>query len=452
MFKNFYKIKIIVVTGALLALVNLSNARSLPGKTHGDFSKIVPGVTKKELAKIKAGFSLYSKGWVTAPASTRVRDGLGPMFNAVTCTSCHQHNGRGRPPIEGLKADFSLLIRLSIPGKTHNGAPIPEPNYGGQFHPKAILGVKPEGSLAIKRKYIKGYFADGHSYELEVPQYDLVNLNYGSLHTDVMISPRVAPAIIGLGYLNAIDKSDILKNSDEFDKNNDGISGRPNWVYDIKNNRVELGRFGWKASQPNLAQQNAAAFNGDLGITSSLFEKENCTEDQDNCNNAPSGGELEIDDKRLSFVNLLTEMIDAPKRRNILNSNVINGEKVFKKISCNACHIPDWITATNNINPALSGMKISPYTDLLLHDMGEGLADNRPDFEANGREWKTPPLWGIGLQKRVNGHTRFLHDGRARNLEEAILWHGGEAKPSQEKYLSLSLKDRQDLLSFLNSL
>jgi len=445
-------LKKLLLAGGIMSLASFSFAKSLPGRTHKEYSHLVEGLTKAEVAKVKAGFSLYAKGWVTAPASTRVRDGLGPMFNAVTCTSCHQHNGRGRPPIEGMKADFSLLMRLSIPGKSTTGAPVGEPSYGGQFHPKSILGIKPEGSVKIKRTYIKGTFADGSVYELEKPEYEFINLNYGNMHPETMSSPRVAPAIIGLGYLEAISQKDILAFADEKDLNKDGVSGRPNWVYDFVTKKKALGRFGWKANQPNLTQQNAGAFNGDVGITTSLFKEQNCTDNQLECLSALDGGETEIDDKRLGFVTLLTQMIDVPKRRDVTRPNVIAGEKLFKKVSCTACHKADWITASEGINPAIANKKISPYTDLLLHDMGEGLADHRPDFEATGREWKTPPLWGLGLQRKVNGHTRYLHDGRARNIEEAILWHGGEAKKSKDLYLQLSKNERKQLVEFVNSL
>ncbi len=433
-----YKILILVQA---LVWANLSYSKYLPGTDRKAFSKLVDGLSKKELAQIKAGFSLYAKGWVTAPSSTRVRDGLGPHFNAVSCVSCHQHNGRGRPPVKGLKPDFSLLIRLSISGESKNGGPLADPIYGGQFHPRSTLGVKSEGALNLKYNKKVITLSDGKNVELQSPSYRLDNLNYGPMSPDIRISPRVAPHLAGVGKLDKVTEESILEYSDEFDKNVDGISGRANYVWNIIESKKTIGKFGWKANQPTLLQQNAGAFNGDLGITSSLLKKQNCSVGQFDCSSALDGGELEISDKHLGFVNLAVASIDIPQVKRLKHYE--EGRKVFEKLDCQKCHRPSF---------ELESETISPYTDLLLHDMGEGLADKRSDFMANGREWKTAPLWGIGAQKETNGHTFLLHDGRARNVEEAILWHGGEAKRSQLGYINLSKDERTSLIDFVNSL
>jgi CxxC motif-containing protein (DUF1111 family) len=269
---------------------------------------------------------------------------------------------------------------------------------------------------------------------------------------DVLLSPRTAPQMIGLGLLEAVAESDVLSAADPGDEDQDGISGRPNRVFDATSGNVVLGRFGWKANQPSLDQQNSGAFLGDIGITSALFPDENCTGSQPECEAARNGGSPEIDDEHLGDVDYYSRLLAVPARRDITKADVRRGERLFGDIGCAKCHTTILHTEDVEGFPELSGQLIHPYTDLLLHDMGDALADGRPDFEADGNEWRTPPLWGIGLFSDVNDHTRYLHDGRARNLEEAVLWHGGEAESSSAAFKSLSGDERDALLAFLASL
>jgi CxxC motif-containing protein (DUF1111 family) len=236
------------------------------------------------------------------------------------------------------------------------------------------------------------------------------------------------------------------------DTDGDGISGRVNHVWDVEHREVRVGRFGWKANQPSLRQQNAGAFRGDIGITSDLFPEEDCPPAQAECRAAPSGGAPELDAWKLEQVTFYTRMLAVPARRDVDHPEVLRGRRLFRELRCASCHVPRHETGTMPDAPELSGQTVFPYTDLLLHDMGPELADDRPDFEATGREWRTPPLWGLGLVRTVNRHTRFLHDGRARSLEEAILWHGGEAEHSRERFRDLSAPERAALLRFLESL
>ena len=274
---------------------------------------------------------------------------------------------------------------------------------------------------------------------------------YGPIANNINISPRVANQMIGLGLLEAIDENTLLNFSDENDSNSDGISGRPNYVWDVENNSTKIGRFGWKANQPNLRQQVAAAFNGDIGITSTLFPLENCPPGVD-CNTLPNGGSPEIPDNNLNHVTLYSSTLGVPARRNWDEIEIQEGKALFNQINCNSCHIPQIVTGNHPTIDALSNQIIRPYTDLLLHDMGDELSDNSTDFLATGNEWRTPPLWGIGLIETVNGHTRLLHDGRARNMEEAILWHGGEAENSKLAFKNLDAINREKVISFLNTL
>ena len=415
------------------------------------FSLSARNLTNLERRTFEVGDSFFNQNWVTAPASTAARDGLGPTFNAQACSSCHTHDGRGRPPESPDDPTRGLLLRLSIPGTDATGAPLPDPNYGGQLQDRAIRQIPPEGRLILTYTEIPGTYADGQPYTLLSPHYDFADLAFGPLHPDLMLSPRVAPSVFGAGLLETIPESIILAQADPADADNDGISGRPNMVWNWRQGKTTLGRFGWKANQPTVEQQVAAAFLGDIGITSTLFPEENCPPLQTDCQSAPNGGAPELPAERLQKITFYNRTLAVPAMRNLDDLQVAQGAKLFLSAGCAACHTPQYVTGESDI-PALSHQTIYPYTDLLLHDMGDGLADNRPDFLANGREWRTPPLWGLGLIETVNGHTRLLHDGRARSIAEAILWHGGEAEKARDNFIGLSQQERAALIAFLNSL
>ncbi len=396
------------------------------------------------------GNSLFNQNWVTAPASTTARDGLGPFFNARACSTCHFRDGRGRAPEVIGEINHGLLLRLSTPGVTSTGASNSDPIYGGQLQDQSILNTTTEGTFDVTYTSLVVNYSDGKSINLRKPTYSIKNLTYGSLASNIQISPRVAQQMPGLGLLEAIPQNTILGYADENDTNGDGISGKPNYVWNVEKQASSLGRFGWKANQPTIRQQVAGAFAGDLGITSSLFPDENCPDGVD-CNQITNGGTPEIPDDKLGRVTLYSSTLGVPARRNHDNQGILEGKVLFNSVSCAACHIPKMKTGSHTI-PALENQTIRPYTDLLLHDMGDDLADNAPDFKATGNEWRTPPLWGIGLIETVNGHTNLLHDGRARNIEEAILWHGGEAENSKLEFMNLSLTERKKVLDFIKSL
>lgn len=401
------------------------------------------------------GNSFFNKNWVVAPASPTARDGLGPLFHTRSCSGCHLRDGRGAPPAKG-ELPTALLFRLSIPGASAHGAPLPDPIFGAQLATQAIPGVEPEGTVSIEYDSIEGSYADGTKYTLEKPIYTLVpSPAYAAPHPDILLGPRIASPLHGLGLLEAVPEATILSHADPDDKDRDGISGRPNHIWNPETQTTELGRFGWKANQPDIRQQTAAAFLSDIGITSSIHPKDDLTASQVAAlppetvlSSAP-----ELEDRILDRVVRYSQTLAPPARRNWKDATVQKGRDLFHAIGCIACHLPELKTAPDYSDlPEVAGQIIRPYTDLLLHDMGPDLDDDRPDFEATGSEWRTPPLWGIGLTQAVNGHTRFLHDGRARNLEEAILWHGGEADAAKTHYLNLSSADREALLTFLNSL
>jgi len=421
-------------------------------QTVNAFALPIPDLSSQDELLFFVGNSFFNQNWVQAPASTSARDGLGPYFNAKSCSGCHFKDGRGQPPSSIGQLSEGFIVRLSIPGNGSHGEPIGDPNYGKQFQDHGIDGVKNEGLFAIEWKLTKGKYPDGKVYELRQPIIKFNELNYGNMSDDILISPRVAPQMIGLGLLEAIDEATILAFADENDKNNDGISGKPNYVWNAIAQKTQLGRFGWKANEPTILQQISGALNGDMGISSDYFQDQHILPHQTEAKNAPQGGSPEIENDDLEKLHLYSATLAVPARRNIDDENVLTGKQLFQSLNCNSCHIDKMVTGTHSQFSVLSNQTIRPYTDLLLHDMGDGLADNRPDFLATGNEWRTPPLWGIGLFHVVNKHTFYLHDGRARNLEEAILWHGGEAEKAKNNFMQLSENDRNNLLRFLNSL
>lgn len=418
----------------------------------------------------KVGNGFFKRLWVSAPASTKAADGLGPLFNARACQRCHIKDGRGHPPNGNYPEDTaeSMFLRLSIPPQTDEQRQLLEtrqvnvigdPVYGTQLQDFAIQGHVAEGRMHITYEEIPVELAGGEVVHLRQPTYTVTDLGYGPLHPDVMLSPRVAPPMIGLGLLEQIPEAQILAHADPDDANGDGISGRAQRVRDPATGEIRLGRFGWKAGEATLDAQNQGAFAGDIGISTPLnpFNSGDCTPAQTACLEAPHGGDpqydnLEAPQQVTDLVLFYSRHLAVPARRDADDPEVLRGKDLFYTAGCISCHVPKFRTGTDGPDPELNDQLIWPYTDLLLHDMGEGLADNRPEGLASGQEWRTAPLWGIGLTELVSGHTFLLHDGRARNVTEAILWHGGEAEASREVFRGLPPDDRAALLRFVNSL
>ncbi len=414
------------------------------------FGKSAANLPIEKLRDFAFGNSLFNTRWVIAPASVGSLDGLGPLFNRPSCSGCHVRDGRGRPPASPDEPMMSMLVQLSVPAAAGE-RPKPHPVYGKQLQDRAIPNIDPEGRVAVNYTEEIGEFGDGVTYALRRPRYEFRELAYGPLGEGTMYSVRVAPAVHGLGLLEAVDEQTILAAADPDDEDGDGISGRPNHVSDAVVNRRVLGRFGWKANIPTLREQVAAAASGDIGLTSSIFTEDHVTPAQALRIAAVNGGTPELSEKQLNKLEFYLRTLAVPARRNIDNPVARRGERLFSDIGCAKCHTPTMKTGDHPL-PQLASQIIHPYTDLLLHDMGDELADGRPDHEATGNEWRTPPLWGIGLQKAVNGHTFLLHDGRARNVMEAILWHGGEGAESKRRVLQMSAGDRNALLAFIQSL
>ncbi len=429
------------------------------------FAMPIPQLAKEQAEPHAMGKEQFNEAWVVAPDPGGVW-GLGPTFNEDRCIHCHINNGRAKAPEDGNEAVAGMLVRLSIAGATEKtGAPLPHPNYGDQLQNRGVQDRVPaEGHPIFRYETREVSFADGEKVTLRKPKLEFKNLQFGELGEDALISPRAAQAMVGLGLLEAVPEETIFALAKEQEKQG-LVSGKANYVWDMESEKSVLGRFGWKANQPSIRQQVAAAFHGDIGATTYLFHEENCPAVQTACLDLPSAAKCggqggctgntfrpEVVPSRLTNITLYLQTLAVPARRNVEDPGVQRGEKLFAEANCSACHIPELKTGAKPAVAAAANLAIHAYTDLLLHDMGTDLADGRPDFKADGNEWRTAPLWGIGLLPKVNGHSDLLHDGRARNVTEAILWHGGEAEKAREAFRAMKKDDRAALVKFVESL
>jgi CxxC motif-containing protein (DUF1111 family) len=428
----------------------LGGATGRPAFGPTAFALPAPNLDAGQLRDFAFGNRLFNTNWVETGASTAAFDGLGPLFNRVSCSGCHVRDGRGRPPEPGEPMD-SMLVRISLPGRAADGGPVAHPVYGDQIQDRAIPGVPPEATVLLSWEESGGHYADGEPYRLRRPRIELRDPAYGAPGEGLLTSPRTAQGMIGLGLLEAVPDASLLALADPEDRDGDGISGRVNRVWDVAAQAAAIGRFGWKSNQPNLLQQVTAAAAGDIGITSTLAAHDACTPPQSACRGAPSGGVPELSDTFVAKLLLYTRSLAVPHRRKVDDARVQRGEQLFAQAGCAACHVSTLQSGPHAL-AAVAHQRFHPFTDLLLHDMGEGLADGRPDFEADGREWRTAPLWGLGMIPTVNGHELLLHDGRARGPAEAILWHGGEAQAAREAFRAMGKSDREALIAFLRSL
>ena len=431
------------------------------------FSQSSANITFEEEGTFKLGNAIFRKNWVSSPSSTQASDGLGPLFNERACQNCHLKDGRGRPP-EGDSGTTSMFLRLARAASTeeekaqvaaHKVPNFPDPVYGSQLQELAVPGLRGEGRMRVEYEEQNVTLGDGSVVSLRKPLYSVDSLAYGPLDARTTLSPRMTPPMIGLGLVEQIAPADILAHADPQDRDGDGILGRPNIVRDGVTGELTLGRFGWKAQTPSIRQQSADAFAGDIGISTPEVPRHwgDCTEAQKDCLAMPNGvqerlGPVEAPPPVMDLVTFYSQNLAVPARRDLDRPEVLAGKKLFYDMGCTSCHTPKFVTRRGTPNKAQAFQLIWPYSDFLLHDMGEGLADGQQVGEATGNDWRTPPLWGIGLTETVNGNTFFLHDGRARNLTEAVLWHGGEARKARDRFAAARAADRDALIKFLESL
>ncbi|MBN9218793.1 MAG: c-type cytochrome [Mesorhizobium sp.] len=435
--------------------------------SRDSFSHPSANLTFEEEGTFKLGNALFRKNWVSSPSSTQASDGLGPLFNERACQNCHLKDGRGRPP-QGDAGTTSMFLRLARDASTaeeraaiasHQLLNFPDPVYGTQLQELAVPGLKGEGRMHIEYQERKVELTEGTVISLRKPTYSVADLGYGPLDAHTTLSPRLTPPMIGLGLIEQIAPADILAHADPDDRDGDGISGKPNIVRDGLTGEVTLGRFGWKAQTASIRQQAADAFAGDIGISTPEEPKHwgDCTAAQKECLAMPTGvqkrlGPAEAPAPVLDLVTFYSQNLAVPARRDLDAPDVLAGKKLFYEIGCVSCHTPKFVTRRDTPNKAQAFQLIWPYSDFLLHDMGPDLADGQSVGEATGAEWRTPPLWGIGLTETVNGNSFFLHDGRARTLVEAILWHGGEAQKARDRFAAANATERDALVKFLESL
>ena len=412
----------------------------------GAFSQVFPHLSAEKLKMHDRGDKLFEATFNNDP-TTRFF-GLGPIFNAESCVSCHVGDGRGKVPVNNGDPMGTLLLRIAQMQPLEGGKPNPYPNFGGQVQHRSILGVKAETDILVTFTEQQFAFPDGEVYTLRQPHYQFVNA-YKAMPSAYMLSARMPSPVFGLGLLEAVPESTLEGWEDPSDLDGDGIKGRRNVVHSALGGDWKTGRFGWKAGQPTVIEQTAGALNQDMGITSYIMPVENAFgQDQMLGVNVRK----EISDSNLVALAYYVRSLAVPGRRNADDADVLEGKRFFHLVGCGGCHKSGYYTGSNMIDPELNYQKIYPYTDLLLHDMGAGLADGYTEFRANGSDWRTPPLWGIGLTKTVNGNQHYLHDGRARNFTEAIMWHGGEAQKSANEFSKLTAEERAKVMKFLNSL
>lgn len=424
-----------------------SSGAYIEDATGNAFGYPLPLLAASERRAFAVGNAIFRANWVAAPASTKGLDGLGPLFNARSCSSCHLRDGRSRPPEAQEPDRFGLLLRIGV--RDSHGPDLPHPVYGTQIQDQAIAGVLPEAKPEIEWVRTTGQYGDGEPFELLSPVYRLQQLGHGELSDGVVLGGRTAPQMIGLGLLEAIPLAALLQVADPEDRDGDGVSGR---LHVLPGTGGQIGRFGWKATQPTVEAQTVGALVHDMGITSPLAPVEVLTDSQRELLGWRDEQVPDIDAQKLARLVFYSRTLAVPAPRDQKDPDVIRGRQLFHEYGCAACHIPEWITGPVDFHPAFGGRVITPYTDLLLHDLGEGLADQKRDGDAEPAEWRTAPLWGIGLIPVVNDHQRYLHDGRARGLAEAVLWHGGEALPARERFRLAARAQRQQLLAFLRSL
>ncbi len=365
---------------------------------------------------------------------------VGPTFNAPSCVSCHRGNGRGELRITKGREGSDTVLKISLAQGTEGQAsgPIPVPGIGLQLRDHAVRGHPIEGRLRLTWSTISGTYDDGTPYQLRFPHIAVRGLRRWRT-SKIHRSLRRAPPVVGSGLIDALPPAAIEAHADPFDTNGDGISGRVNLVRDVQTRSLQVGRFGFKAGAPTLKQQIAAAYATDMGVSNPLFRMRDARP--------------EISAQILDATTFYTATLGMPMARNQRDFGIARGRSFFAAIGCQDCHTSTFVTGSG-IHTALSNQTIHPFSDFLLHDMGAGLSDDRPEFQASGSEWRTTPLWGIGLSETVlqGRPATYLHDGRAQTLEEAILWHGGEAAAAQARFKALSASERDVLIRFLRSL
>jgi CxxC motif-containing protein (DUF1111 family) len=383
-----------------------------------------------ESARVELGQAVFNTQWVPAgTAAAARRDGLGPLFNAASCDECHNAGARGRGPSADGTAPVGLVVQLGTRAADGTVLPRGDPVYGRVFNTAALAGLAPEGVVVIRYRTIEGRHPDGAPWSLRSPHYELRQLGYGPLQPGTLIKPRLAPALFGVGLLEAVPTAAILSSK----------HGDPAWQQ--RAGQQVLGRFGWQGEAASVRDQTGKAFALEMGLTSADYPDDDCTAAEEQCVRAPNGGSPEVSAELLEAVVAFQSVLAVPRSA---AARATKGEgQRFGLLGCASCHRPSL--------PVPSGT-ITPYTDLRLHDLGEGLADETVSGVKADSKWRTAPLWGLGYRARASTRMTLLHDGRARSIEEAILWHAGEASRARDCFERLPVQRRRTFLKWLESL
>lgn len=430
---------------------NLGGKNSRPLATSEAFTFVSEDLPAEFKDLFEAGNILFNATWVASISKKAIHDGLGPQFNNISCSNCHLNNGRGQPPEGPDDTHDTMIIKLSVPDPNKNSCTTPLRTLGEQLQEKAIEGGKKEGTKKVSWSNIEGTYEDGTPYLLRKPHIQIKTTHPFALPNNVIMSGRIGNPIIGLGLINRVSDELLKSIEDPDDLNGDGISGRRSLIINSKSKTVVLGKFGWKASVPSLIQQNSIAALQDLGLTTPLHKSQDCFPNDTRCILTYNDKPPEITKYLLDQLNTYVSELAVPKQRGPRLPEVIKGKKRFSEANCHLCHMPTMLIESRSKTKNTIEY-IHPFSDLLLHDMGEELGEQSIHNSECNNEWRTAPLWGIGLTHKVSNNSYFLHDGRARSIEEAILWHNGEAKESKEVFRKMPKKHRRELISFLESL
>lgn len=407
-----------------------------------------------ESMEVVLGRALFERLWVQAPSSTRAADGLGPLSNARACATCHANGGQTAVMLEPGELPAAAALTLRV-GAVEAGKLAPHPLLGEQVQTSANAGMAAEGRLILSYDRHTVALADGTTVDLRRPRFALAN-DAGVPIAINWLSPRLAQDLHGIGLLERIPFARMAELADPDDLDGDGISGAV-VMGTYEEADILPGRFGWKANEPDLEHQSAAAFHFDLGLSTPQRPEPwgDCTAAQELCRRAPHGaapGEVEVDDQVVTLIATYLRALPAPKPAAPAGDAGGRGAALFAQIGCAACHTERQPMA----DAAGKTAWIAPYTDLLIHDMGDGLADLTDDGSVSpaveAREWRTAPLWGLSARAAKGRATTLLHDGRARSILEAIIWHDGEAAAAKQAAAALSAADRAALITFLESL
>lgn len=431
--------------------ITMGGALTHYDRSRDAYSRPAPGLSSIELRRFGLGNRVFNTRWVEAPASVSGFDGLGPIFNRDSCSGCHLRDGRGSPPDSGqTERKDTFVVKVAA---THRRTQRLVANtFGPQLNTAAIAGVAPEGRAVVRYREISGRYADKSAFSLRQPVVELRDTSF-AVDRRMRLHVRVAPAVFGLGLIEAVPADAIIAYADPGDANRDGISGRVNWVTAPGDTTARVGRFGWKARVARLVDQSVDAAIEDIGLTSSVHPQQNCTAAEVSCANIGSGDEVELSAPLLTALVGYLQSLGVPARASTqAPQRRADGFRLFKQLKCDGCHRPMLITGDEHPVALLRNQTIFPYSDFLLHDMGADMAGAANDGDAAASEWRTQPLWGLSLLETVNGHILLLHDGRARSVSEAILWHGGEGTAAREAFRRASSEERLVLSEFVMSL